>query len=170
MPTSATGIRTAEAGFTLLEIMVVLVLIGIIAGFALLRLPGTGGEARLDQELRRLSHFIALQRDAAVLLGEPRGIRFSETAYSALHSPESGHWEPLSETSTHHDLPAGLRLTLRVEGHGVPLSGADGPPQLRLWPTGETSAFRLELRSSSGARMGLSGDLLGGLSRTASAP
>lgn len=170
MPTSATGTWTAEAGFTLLEIMVVLALIGIIAGFALLRLPGTGGEARLDQELQRLSHFIALQRDAAVLLGEPRGIRFSETAYSALRSPETGRWEPLEDTVAHHDLPAGLRLALRIEGHRVPLSDADGPPQLWLWPTGETSAFQLELHASSGVSMGLSGDLLGGLTRTTSAP
>lgn len=170
MPRSATGTWTAEAGFTLLEIMVVLALVGIIASFALLRLPVTGGEARLDQELRRLSHFITLHRDAAILLGEPRGIRFDDTGYIALRSPERGRWQPLAETAADQRLPSGLGLELRLEGRPVSLTGTEGPPHLRFWPTGETSAFRLELHASGGARMSLDGDLLGQLTRTASTP
>ena len=170
MPRSATGTWTAEAGFTLLEIMVVLALVGIIASFALLRLPVAGGEARLDQELQRLSRFIALQRDAAILLGEPRGIRFGDSGYTALRSPESGRWESLPGDSAEHRLPSGLALELQLEGRPVSLTRPDGPPHLRFWPTGETSAFQLELHAGSGVGMSLNGDLLGGLTRTASAP
>jgi hypothetical protein len=103
-------------------------------------------------------------------LGEPRGIRFGDSGYTALRSPESARWEPLQEDSAEHELPPGLGLKLQLEGRPVSLTRTGGPPHLRFWPTGETSAFQLELHAGSGVGMNLNGDLLGGLTRTASAP
>ena len=61
-----TGISTRADGFTLLEVMVTLVLIGIITTFAVLAVPG-GSDDRADQELRRLRALIELNHQQALL-------------------------------------------------------------------------------------------------------
>lgn len=167
MPTSATGTWTAEAGFTLLEVMVTLALIGIVTGFAVLSLPGDPAAERLDREARRLLQIVTLQRDEAVLLGETRGIRFTPDGYHALRRTDDGTWESPVETgiTPAYRLPDGLRLQLELDGRSPPQTGEQ--PQVLLFATGEASAFRAMLHGPGGLRTGVSGDLLGRLERVA---
>ena len=55
---------TLPRGFTLLEIMVVLVLVGIITSFALLSVGG-GPRERLAEEARRLAALVELHQQEA---------------------------------------------------------------------------------------------------------
>jgi general secretion pathway protein H len=80
-------------GFTLLEIMVVLVLIGIITSFALLSVGG-GPRERLAEEGQRLAALVELHQQEAILSGEVRGIRFTRTGYAILSLDEKGEWQP----------------------------------------------------------------------------
>jgi general secretion pathway protein H len=77
-------------GFTLLEIMVVLVLIGIITSFALLSVGG-GPRDRLAEEAQRLAALVELHQQEAILSGELRGIRFARTGYAILTPGRKGH-------------------------------------------------------------------------------
>ena len=74
--TSATGSRSnvtrlpvcrrhPAAGFTLLELMVVLVLIGIILTFAVLSLRGDKLAEEMERESRRLATLVSLANDEA---------------------------------------------------------------------------------------------------------
>ncbi len=160
MPSSATGIWTAEAGFTLLEVLVVLALLGIITGLALLRLPAVDDQSRLDREIRRLQRVMELQQEAAVLLGETRGIRFTEQGYTALRLTAPNQWRELDDD---HTLPPGIQPRLSIEGQPLSLVGASPVPQVILWPDGAATVFRVALQSG-GASSRLQGDLLGQLS------
>lgn len=129
-------------GFTLLEIMVVLVLIGIITSFALLSVGG-GPRERLAEEARRLAALVELHQQEAILSGEPRGIQFTRTGYAVLRQDEKGAWQPpaAAETLIQHRLPDEIVLGLWVEGRPAALKNAGKLPQVLLLASGEATEF-----------------------------
>ncbi len=175
MPTSATGIWTArqslaQSGFTLLEIMVVLVLIGILSTFAVLSAPDRGLDQRLEEETQRLGALLELGREEAILRGEQRGARFHDRGYMFLTQTRDGTWIAAEGRLLRpRTLPEDMTLALSVEGQPVNLTdiAADSPPQVLLLSSGETTEFTLTL-SGDGfgvdrAAWRLTGDVLGGL-------
>ena len=134
---------TAPArGFTLLEIMVVLVLIGIITGFALLSVGG-GPRERLAEEAQRLAALVQLHQQEAILSGEPRGIQFARTGYAILRQDEKGAWQPpiAADTLIQHRLPDEIALGLWVEGRPAALKNVGNRPQVLLLASGEATEF-----------------------------
>ena len=156
MPTSATGIwinrAGAEAlnagtrvapprGFTLLEIMVVLVLVGIITSFALLSVGG-GPRSRLAEEARRLAARVELHQQEAILNGQTHGIQFARAGYTLLTLGEKGEWQPAAvNTLIHHALPEDIALSLWVEDRPVDLKIPRKLPQVLLLASGEATEF-----------------------------
>ena len=151
MPTSATGIWTnnhRQSGFTLLEVMITLVLIGIITTFAVLSLRGSSDSERLANEARRLVALLELNRQEAILRGEQRGVFFTERGYSFFNR-ERKEWLPLSDSTLLKDyrLPAGLQLALWVEDRKIKLDDKTSTPQVLLLSSGETTDFRVSFSS-----------------------
>lgn len=99
-PTSETGAdpRAAQAhhrsGFSLVELMVVVALIGLAATAVVLTLPDPSG--RLDDEAARLRARLNLARDEAVLGGRPVALRLDADGYAFLRR-EDGQWRALDE-------------------------------------------------------------------------
>ncbi|MCC8998586.1 MAG: type II secretion system minor pseudopilin GspH [Candidatus Contendobacter sp.] len=133
--------RRLATGFTLLEIMVVLVLIGIITSFALLSVGG-GPQEQLAEEAQRLAVLVELHQQEAILSGEPRGIRFSRTGYAILGLGENGKWRApvAADTLIRHTLPEDVTLGLWVEGRPAELN-ASSEPQVLLLNSGEATEF-----------------------------
>ncbi|MBL8259272.1 MAG: type II secretion system minor pseudopilin GspH [Candidatus Competibacteraceae bacterium] len=133
-------------GFTLLEIMVVLVLVGILSSFALLSVGG-GPRDRLAEEAQRLAAVIELHQQEAILSGEPRGVQFTRAGYAILRQDEKRQWQPPAADSAliEHRLPEGLGLALWVEGRPAPLNRPDERakpvPQVLLLASGEATEF-----------------------------
>ena len=129
-------------GFTLLEVLVVLVLVSIITSFVLLSVGG-GPQERLAEEAQRLAALIELHQQEAILSGEPRGIRFVRTGYAVLSLDEKGEWRPpvASATLIQHKVPEEIALGLWVEGRPVDLRTAAARPQVVLLASGETTEF-----------------------------
>lgn len=135
-----------QGGFTLLELMVTLFLVGIFSTFALLSLRGTDENERLATEVQRLSALLEINQQEALLQGEQRGIYFTETGYFFMVRDSSGEWQPLAHSGfrTSHDLPAGITLALWVDNLSIDLSKArEQQPQVMLLSSGETSDFRV---------------------------
>ncbi|MBK8754373.1 MAG: type II secretion system minor pseudopilin GspH [Candidatus Competibacteraceae bacterium] len=155
-------------GFTLLEVMVVLVLIGIITSFALLAVSG-GSQERLAEEAQRLAALVELHQQEAIMSGEPRGIRFSRTGYAVLSLGENGKWHAPTAAATliRHQLPEDINLGLWVEGRPAELNAA-GDPQVVLLNSGETTEFvtvfsLADERGPDAPLYRVAGDLLGRL-------
>jgi len=90
MRTSATG---AEAGFTLVELMVVIVIVGIMASVAVMSAPGRRTlSAEADQFAARLTR----AQEEAVLTNRPVGVRVTGQGYSFVARNGAG-WAALNE-------------------------------------------------------------------------
>lgn len=155
-------------GFTLIEIMVVMVLIGIITSFAVLSVGG-GPRDRLAEEARRLAALVELHQQEAILSGELRSIRFTRAGYAVLSQNERGEWQPPTADALliRHELPDDLTLGLWVENRPVDLS-APAWPQVLLQNSGEATEFvavfsLADDRTSAAPRYRVAGDALGRL-------
>jgi general secretion pathway protein H len=137
-------------GFTLLELLVVLVLIGIILSFAVLSVGDGGRQARLEQEARRMQALFSLASEEAVLRSLELGVVLQQQGY-AFVGYDGEAWQPLTGDSLlrEHALPETMKFALFIEGLPVELSalpgeGEEGPaPQLLFFSSGERQPFEL---------------------------
>jgi len=145
------------AGFTLLELMVVLVLIGIIFSFAVLSMGGDSISELMSKETRRMAALLELAADEAVLRGEEIAINFTDDGYEFLVLQDDGSWQSPDEDGLlkAYKLPTDIELRLDVEGEPPelkPVAGAsreaddeqgdDGPePQVYILSSGEVTPF-----------------------------
>lgn len=166
------------AGFTLLELMVVLVLIGIIFTFAMLSLGGDDLGELMEQETQRMMTLLDLASDEAVLRGEELAVLFSEDGYEFLVLNEE-RWQATEGDGLlkAYTLPADIELRLEIEGEPPILTAAAADndtrdeeeelqPQVFILSSGEMTPFTVILMSpQSHLRYHLTASLLGTLSR-----
>jgi len=90
MRTSATG---AEAGFTLVELMVVIVIVGLMAGVAVMSAPG---RRTLSAEADQFAARLVRAQEEAVLTNRPVGVRVTGQGYSFVARTGAG-WAELDD-------------------------------------------------------------------------
>ena len=136
--------RISSRGFTLLELMVVVVIIGLVVAGAIISMGATGRDGQLEQERDRLSALIAYARERGALLTLEYGIRFGQHGYRFVYyDNRTMQWLPetLDDTLRVRHLPAGLALQLNIEGRDVVLD--DKALQLPTNATGPSAATTL---------------------------
>src|SRR5262249_40580371 len=88
MPTSVTGISTSNPvrrrarGFSLLEIMVVVAIIGVVPAVTLIRFSGNTRDTQLDEAAERLEALFSYVREQAELQTRDYGLRIDDRKYS----------------------------------------------------------------------------------------
>jgi general secretion pathway protein H len=158
MQTLATGTwtssqRPVSAGFTLVEILVVLVIIGLMVVGALLSIHTASSDSVLDKERNRMIAIMDYLRDQATLEGREYGIRFFEGGYEFLvYNSRDDAWLRLENDNLTQarQLPAGLDMTVLIEGRKIILPPAkikdeERKPHVLLFSSGEMNLFELTL-------------------------
>jgi general secretion pathway protein H len=143
-------------GFTLLELMIVIVLIGVLLGMVSFA-AGVNPARQARQEADVLMQVIQQLRERAVLEGQEYGLRLSTDGYRAMRLEVRG-WESVT---AFHRWPENVLLRLKRDGYSL-IPGADeGPPQLLMLSSDETSVFTLTFASKERTWLSLSGDGIG---------
>jgi general secretion pathway protein H len=174
MPTSATGTSATEAagalqsagrgtaaaaGFTLIEILVVVVIIGIISAGMLLSVSLTGRDQELEKESDRLLALFTYVREQAELQTREYGVMFEDDGYEFLtYDMRRAAWRSVFEDDalSARKLPDGLGVKLLVEARPVvltrPKDATDKTPQVMIFSNGDLTAFAATLERDGGVR------------------
>lgn len=154
MPTSATGWSNprrldtrAGAGFSLLELLVVVAILVSVTGLALLASGSGLSERRGGTELERFGLKLELLCDRAVIESRLLGMSLSAVGYEGSELTAQG-WQPLSREESFRltRLPPGWRWQLALEGALRELPEEQPvEPQLLCLPDGRSTPFRLQL-------------------------
>jgi general secretion pathway protein H len=143
-------------GFTLIEVMVVLVLISIIVSFAVLSVD-TGPE-ELRREGSRLASLLELASEEAVMNGREYRLILTRRGYS-FEQLREGEWLAVEdEILRPRELPAFMTLSFILENEPLPLPESTGddqkkPPVILLLSSGELPPFELTVTTDNGSVM-----------------
>ena len=161
-------------GFTLVEILVVVVIMAVVISLAVLSIGVTGRDSQLDEESRRLKALVDLLHERAVLEGRDFGLRIEATAYEfVVYDPNRDRWLTIigEPEFRHRDLPKGVNFELQLDSQVVVLKAIDRtfvsdepppPPQVAIAASGEGTPFRLTLiREATQAKASVDGDAFG---------
>ncbi len=168
-------------GFTLVEILVVVVIVAIMVSLAVLSIGVTGRDSQLDEESRRIEGLVGLLHERALFEGRDFGLRIEPSAYEfVVYEPRRERWMPLDQEHEfrRRNLPKGLSFQLELDSQIVVIKDLDRAvasdkarpgPQLAIAASGEGTPFRLTLlRDGTQAKASVQGDALGKLTRTSS--
>lgn len=174
-----------QSGFTLVELIVVIVIIGVMVGMSTLALSGRDQEASIRRDADRLRAVISLLQDEAIIQSREYGIQTFDRGYRFFIMDDQQRWLPITEDKTFRPFvfSDGVSATLVLDGVITPImrldergfpsvtipaegetADANSSPTIYVLSSGEMSQFEIQLMSSySNTHYTLSGDLLGQL-------
>lgn len=111
--------RKHPLGFTLLEVMLVLVLMGLAASYVVFNVFGASKSDLLKQEVQRLQVIVDMASDYAVLNQAQLGVRIEESKrqYYFMFLDEEDKWQPVTDEDIYdtYTLPEPFTLTLNLD-------------------------------------------------------
>ncbi|MBT8444719.1 MAG: type II secretion system minor pseudopilin GspH [Gammaproteobacteria bacterium] len=172
--------RGRTNGFTLIEILVAVLIIGIVMSVAVLSLSLAGDDREVRKETRRLMSLVEVAQTDAMMQGREFGIEFMSGAYRFVEfDAENNRWvEPPGDDSLRlWQLPEDYEVTLYIEDKEIllepepkPLESDDRQPQAEYLPhlfvfsSGDSTPFELVItRQADGVSAAIEGDFLGNL-------
>ena len=151
--------KPRHGGFTLLELLVVLVVVGVMVSLAVLSFGVLGSDRQSEDESKRFWMVLQQAREEAEMQVEDLGIFVSSGAYEYLRfDSRKDEWQPIEgdELFAQRELPEGLRFRLRLESREVVLKPSlpqrgdkdenkRNPPHIMVLSSGDVSPFELEI-------------------------
>ncbi len=151
--------------FTLIEVLVVVVIVGIISSVVLLSTSLIDDDRGVRQDARRMASLIELAADEALLQGRDLGIEFVQRGYRFVeYDPYLAQWFEIAgdELLRPRELQDDLEMRLFIEDRRVLLAAehariggasadddsrrtADYAPHALIMSSGELSPFSVEI-------------------------
>ena len=143
--------RSAQ-GFTLVEVLMVVVILGIVASVVVIGFTGADRQRGLIREAKRLALVVEMARDESVLSGLEYGLDILEDGYQFLvYDVDRERWTTLSESPYGaHEIMQGVALDLVIDDFALDparFMGGDGDeakPEVVILSSGELTPFSMQ--------------------------
>lgn len=142
-----------QNGFTLIELIVVIVIIAILFTYTTLAIRGSSPEDAIKEEAQRLERLIELALEESILRGDEYGIEIFIDGYRFLRRTDE-QWQPITQDAIlrERELPEKMELETHLEDSPLvvdlssePLAGneveldesdesEDGTPTEKIYP------------------------------------
>jgi general secretion pathway protein H len=151
-----TTFNRTSSGFTLLELLVVMVIVGILVSLLTLSVGLIGEDNTLRREAERLEALVQIAGEETMLHGFEMGLRFYRRAYEfSIYRDETDEWTLLVDDRLfrRRDIPEALELDLELEGRDVLLEfeadeNREYRPQVFIMSSGDITPFNLRFREA----------------------
>ncbi|MDP2365929.1 MAG: GspH family T2SS minor pseudopilin variant LspH [Ignavibacteria bacterium] len=136
---------TINRGFTLIEILIVIVIIGITVGFALIAFGDFGESRRVLFSVEQLVNTLKLAQQQAILETSTLGLRIDNTSYQILRFQNSSGWAPISNKGIFkvNYFPKNTVITLKTNHKTL-----QGAPSIIINSSGDMTPFTLGFGNS----------------------
>ncbi len=143
-PSAVEASKRSNQGFTLIEILIVLVIIGITFGFALIAFGDFGESRRILFSAEQLVNTLRLAQQQAILETSTLGLRIDKLGYQVVQLNNKAQWKPISDKGVFKMtyFPQDTRITLKTIN---PTSV--GAPAIIISSSGELTPFTLNFGS-----------------------
>nr|WP_293390635.1 type II secretion system minor pseudopilin GspH [Nevskia sp.] len=184
-------VSTRQRGFTLLEMLAVVVIIAIMVTFSSLSIGNRPLDDRLEAESKRIEQLLRLAEDEADLKGIAIGLAFTPDGYRFLIASSASKWDDYAQSGSFRSRPLlqPFYSELRIEGRLIPpiqpkeaKSSGDSKssdedkekedeatklkPQVLMLPGGQMTPFTLDLKAPNyPVSIRIEGNLLGQVTR-----
>jgi general secretion pathway protein H len=154
--------RAQSRGFTLIELMIVVFVIGLITAAAVITFGGDRRDTELDRESERLDALFDYAREQAELQTRDYGLRINEHSYSfVVFDVLRNEWRVAGEDDAlrEREFPEGLRPSVIIEGRPIVLDAKrdekkkgveDFKPEILIFANGDLSSFEISLQREGG--------------------
>ena len=152
-------------GFTLIEIMVVLIIIGVVLSFVTLSVGNGRQTQQLQQEAQRLASLLTLASQEAILQAKEFGVAFTPEGYRFYEWQGQTKWYALNNDDLFYPrtLPPAISLAFYFANEPLQLEEKANQPQLLLLSSGEFTPFEIRLitKSNTQGYYQLTGNIIG---------
>ncbi len=133
-----------KRGFTLIEILVIVLIIGITAGMALLAYGDFGAARRVTMFGEGFANYMQLLQQKAILETSTLGVKFQKNAYVTYQFKDGINWQPFPQNTLFHPrlLPANTIVAIQSKKQL-------GNPDIIIFSSGDISPFVLTLGTDS---------------------
>ncbi|WP_165874596.1 type II secretion system minor pseudopilin GspH [Cocleimonas flava] len=137
--------KISHKGFTLIEIMVVIVIVAVLMGAVTLSFP-PAGDKLLKENTERFSALISLAQDESILQSAEIALEIDDKGYG-FYRNENNSWTALSEAPFNkREFPSSITSKLYLDGISTNLEERENEnPQIVFLSSGEMTPFTYEL-------------------------
>ncbi len=158
--------NSLQKGFTLIEILVVVVIVAVLMSAVTLSFPPTGDKL-LKEHAERFSALIGLAQDEAILQSRELALEINESGY-AFYRNENNSWTAYAETPfSKRNFPAEIGSKVYLDGIAIDLENRDqDKPQIVILSSGEMTPFSYKLSYKNKSEVTLKVNAVGDIQQT----
>lgn len=136
---------SVNKGFTLIEILIVIVILGITVGFALIAFGDFGESKRILFSAEQLANNLRLAQQQAILESSTMGLRIDNVSYQILKFQNSSEWKVISNKGIFkiNYFPKNTVITLKTSS-----KPAQGTPAIIIHSSGDITPFTIVFGTS----------------------